>query len=116
MEALLIILYGIAFATIIYYMVHLRPMDSLEKAVTADKALDKADETAWPFTYSFWSSWIGHNGSPSTESVTEDYRIDVGKYGYTGRQDSKKFKQVFGNGYGFTGYGGNYGGGGSRYR
>lgn len=114
----LIIIYGIAFVTIIYYMVQLKPMHTaLETAVTADTEYprDAVSSIVWPWSitsYSFWPSWIGHDGS---SSVIEHYRKDNGKYGYTGRQDTIKQKQLFGNGYGFAGFGGNYGGGGSHY-
>jgi hypothetical protein len=128
MEIILVLIYGIAFAAIIYYMVQLKPMYSpMEKAVSADTESprdDVAAQVAWPWSitsYSFWPAWFKGDGSPLkddgsvTKDVKEDYRYEVGKYGYTGRQDSNKYKQVFGNGYGEKGHGGTYSGGGSSY-
>jgi hypothetical protein len=117
MEIILALIYGIAFAAIIYYMVQLKPMYSpMEKATTAgtEYPRDLTAQIIWPWSitsYSFWPSWLASDGSPANE----EYRIQPGKYGYTGRQNSVKFKQVFGNGYGYKGYGGNYSGGSSSY-
>lgn len=124
MELILIILYSIAFAAIVYYMIQLSPMYSpMEKAVTADTEhlQDMVTTLAWPWSitsYSFWPSWFKSDGS----LVTEDYHYveykgnkHSGGYGYTGRQNAQKQKSFEGDHYGWDMDGGNYCGSGYGY-
>lgn len=69
METLLILIYGIAFVAIIYYMIGLRPIDApLKPLKKTDIQVVSADTTeAWPWTltqYTFWNHWL-MNGNPN---------------------------------------------------
>lgn len=68
METLLILIYGIAFVAIIYYMIGLRPIDApLKQLKKTDIQVVSAEESAWPWTltqHTFWNHWLT-NGSPN---------------------------------------------------
>jgi hypothetical protein len=121
MEIILILIYGIAIAAIIYYMIQLKPMYSpMEKAVTADTEYprDITAQLVWPWSitsYSFWPSWFHTDGSPVKENYDyTEYRGNRhgGGYGFTGRQNPTTFKSFEGDHYGWDLDGGNYCGGG----
>jgi hypothetical protein len=67
METLLILIYGIAFVAIIYYMIGLRPIDApLKKTdIQVVSAEESVDAWPWPLTqYTFWNHWL-MNGNPN---------------------------------------------------
>lgn len=118
MELIPIILYSVAFAAIVYYMIQLKPVLSpMEKAVATDTEYrtDMPTALSWPWSitsYSFWPSWLKPDGSP----VLEDYHYveykgnkHGGGYGYTGRQNAQKQKTFEGDHYGWDMDGGMYG-------
>jgi len=91
MESFLVLLYGIAFVVVIYYMIQLTPKPGSKEAVIMieDSAQDLSQD-AWPWSitkYSFWPHWFnkegfGHPGHPN------DFGHEGG-YGYTGRGDPR---------------------------
>jgi hypothetical protein len=68
METLLILIYGIAFVAIIYYMIGLQPIDApLKPLKKTDIQVVSAEEPTWPWTltqHTFWNHWFT-NGSPN---------------------------------------------------
>jgi len=66
---LLILIYGIAFIAIIYYMTNLTPMNKVPMKKTDIKVVS-AGEPAWPWTtqHSFWNHWFT-NGFPSENCI-----------------------------------------------
>jgi len=123
MEALFIVIYGVAFALIVYYMIQLKPVymmksKSIEEATTADTEYPRDAEAnlVWPWSitsYSFWPEWMTEEYK---NKRLKEYKGNkhCGGYGYTGRQDAIKQKSFEGDHYGWDGEGGNYGGGGTR--
>jgi len=114
MELFLIIIYGIAFIAIIYYMIQLKPNDSkLNKAVISAEPIE---HNLWPWSitkYSFWSHWFdksdgyGYSGHGAIDGHGSGY-------GYTGRQPATS-NSFEGDHYGWDLDGGNYSGSGYGY-
>ena len=120
MEYLLVLIYGAAFAAILYYMIQLKPLhsanDELEKATTA---VEQPKSWPWQITsYSFWPQWMSVRGTKKVQE--EGYGYDDhgqvmghgGGYGYTGREVPIKSCSFEGDGQGYDMNGGSYGGGG----
>ena len=123
MESFLVLLYGVVFVAVIYYMMHLKSKPGPKEAVitvedaskdtsTKDSVQDFAKASAkdlWPWSitkYSFWPQWFnkdgfGHPGHPN------DFGSEGG-YGYTGRQDPRWDCSFEGDGYGKSMLGGNF--------
>ena len=85
---LLILIYGVAFIAIIYYMIGLRPIDTPLKKTDIQVV---STEPAWPWTltqHSFWNHWFT-NGSPNEEWTQKNSfkKHRLGGYGYTGRNN-----------------------------
>ena len=118
MEYLLILIYGIAFAAILYYMIQLKPMhSSISELTKATTAVDVTPHWPWQITsYSFWPQWMNMGSKKVTEEYGYDDHGEVmgygGGYGYTGREDSIKNCSFEGDGQGYTMNGGSYGGAG----
>lgn len=116
MESFLVLLYGIAFVAVIYYMMHLKSKSgpkeaviTVEDASTKDAAKESSKDL-WPWSitkYSFWPQWFnnkdgfGHPGHPN------DFGHEGG-YGYTGRQDPRWDCSFEGDGQGKDMLGGNF--------
>ena len=107
MESFLVLLYGIAFVVVIYYMMHLTAKPGLKEAVIT---IEDASKDLWPWLitkYSFWPQWFnnkdgfGHPGHPN------DFGHEGG-YGYTGRQDPRWDCSFEGDGQGKDMLGGNF--------
>ena len=115
MESFLVLLYGVAFVAVIYYMMHLKSKPGPKEAVITveDASFDASTkDTAkdlWPWSitkYSFWPQWFnkdgfGHPGHPN------DFGHEGG-YGYTGRQDPRWDCSFEGDGQGKDMLGGNF--------
>jgi len=122
MESFLVLLYGVAFVAVIYYMMHLKSKPGPKEAVITveDASFDastkdasqnsaKASKDLWPWSitkYSFWPQWFnkdgfGHPGHPN------DFGHEGG-YGYTGRQDPRWDCSFEGDGQGKDMLGGNF--------
>ena len=92
MESFLILLYGIAFVAVIYYMTQLKTKYGPKEAVITvhDSSIEESPaQDTWPWSitkYSFWPQWFkegfGHPGHPN------DFGHEGG-YGYSGRQDPR---------------------------
>jgi len=124
MEALFIVIYGVAFALIIYYMIQLKPLymmksNSIEEATTANAEYprDMHANLVWPWsitTYSFWPQWMDEHYKENLKKSEYKGNQHGGGYGYTGRQNAKEMKSFEGDHYGWDLEGGNYCGGGTR--
>ena len=129
MESFLVLLYGVAFVVVIYYMMQLTAKPGPKEAVItvedastndastndastndASKDASKASKDLWPWSitkYSFWPQWFnnkdgfGHPGHPN------DFGHEGG-YGYTGRQDPRWDCSFEGDGQGKDMLGGNF--------
>jgi len=109
MESFLVLLYGIAFIVVIYYMTQLKPKSGPKEAViTVQNPSQNPAQDLWPWSitkYSFWPQWFkegfGHPGHPN------DFGTEGG-YGYTGRQDPRWDCSFEGDGYGKSEIGGNF--------
>jgi len=115
MDNFLILIYGIAFAAILYYVINLT---SVYTSANADNT--ESRRSVWPWsitTYSYWPQWMS---SYDSVKLKEEYgytghgsvRGYSGGYGYSGRQDSTYDCSFEGDGQGYTMHGGSYGGGG----
>ena len=106
MESFLVLLYGIAFVAVIYYMMHLTAKPGPKEAVIT---VQESAKDLWPWSitkYSFWPQWFnkdgfGHPGHPN------DFGHEGG-YGYTGRQDPRWDCSFEGDGQGKDMLGGNF--------
>lgn len=119
MESFLVLLYGVAFVAVIYYMMHLKskpgPKEAVitvEDASTKDSVQDSAKASAkdlWPWSitkYSFWPQWFNKDGF-GHPSHPNDFGHEGG-YGYTGRQDPRWDCSFEGDGQGKDMLGGNF--------
>jgi hypothetical protein len=106
MESFIVLLYGIAFIAVIYYMTHLKTKSGPKEAVIT---VQNSSQESWPWSitkYSFWPQWFnkdgfGHPGHPN------DFGHEGG-YGYTGRQDPRWDCSFEGDGQGKDMLGGNF--------
>ena len=107
MESFLVLLYGIAFVAVIYYMMHLT---AKKKAViTVQDSAKDATKDLWPWSitkYSFWPQWFNKDGF-SHPGHPNDFGHEGG-YGYTGRQDPRWDCSFEGDGQGKDILGGNF--------
>ena len=109
MESILVLLYGIAFVAIIYYMTQLKLSNGPNDAIITVQNDSSAQDSSWPWSitkYSFWPQWFnkdgfGHPGHPN------DFGHEGG-YGYTGRQDPRWDCSFEGDGQGKDMLGGNF--------
>ena len=119
MESFLVLLYGVAFVAVIYYMMHLKSKPGPKEAVitvedasfdaSKDASTKESAKDLWPWSitkYSFWPQWFnkdgfGHPGHPN------DFGHEGG-YGYTGRQDPRWDCSFEGDGQGKDMLGGNF--------
>ena len=110
MESFLVLLYGIAFVVVIYYMMHLTAKPGLKEAViTVEDASKDAAKDLWPWSitkYSFWPQWFNKDGF-SHPGHPNDFGHEGG-YGYTGRQDPRWDCSFEGDGQGKDMLGGNF--------
>ena len=119
MDAILAIIYGIAFLAIIYYMIQLNPNPNKSTNI-----LNQSRNWPWSITkYSFWNEWMDDNQTEYYNDDDEEYKQlheyrgnqHGGGYGYTGRQNPEKMKSFEGDHYGWDLEGGNYCGSGYGY-
>jgi len=115
MDNFLILIYGVAFAAILYYVINLK---SVHPSANADNTESRGSVWPWSITtYSYWPQWMSSHDSVK---INETYGYDDhgsvmghgGGYGYTGRQNSIFDCSFEGDGQGYDMNGGSYGGGG----
>lgn len=111
MESFLIVIYGIAFVLILYYVIQLKYVKPLP---LANATISVSTETVWPWSITkpnFWSQWFDKkDGYPVPQSPGH-----ASGYGYTGRQKASEMKSFEGDHYGWDVDGGNYCGSGYGY-
>lgn len=96
MESLFIVIYGVAFVFILYYLIQLnyaKPLPNATISVRADNVWP------WPITKpNFWTEWF----DKKSEYTHPGYRhapAHQSGYGYTGRQRPTETKTFEGNHY-----------------
>jgi len=92
MESFIVLLYGVAFIAVIYYIMYFitKPVSKEAVIIVHNPSIKESLlQDAWPWSitkYSFWPHWFkegfGHPGHPN------DFGHEGG-YGYTGRQDPR---------------------------
>ena len=125
MESFLVLLYGVAFVAVIYYMMQLtaKPgpkeavitvedasFDVSTKDVSTKDALKASSKDLWPWSitkYSFWPQWFNNKDGFSHSGHPNDFGHEGG-YGYTGRQDPRWDCSFEGDGQGKDMLGGNF--------
>lgn len=113
MESFLIVIYGIAFIFIMYYVIQLQYVKPLANAtISVGADVNGTDVWPWPITKpNFWTHWFNEkDGYPVPQSPGHQ-----SGYGYTGRQNASKMKSIEGDHYGWDKDGGNYTGSGYGY-
>ena len=116
MENFLILIYGVAFAAILYYVINLK---SAQPSANTDTTKSRFSAWPWPITtYSYWPQWMSSHDSQHPENEGYGYEGHGkipghgGGYGYTGRQNATYECSFEGDGQGYDMNGGSYGGGG----
>jgi hypothetical protein len=115
MESLFIVIYGVAFVFILYYLIQLNYATPLHYARPLPNATISVHDTnvwPWPITkHTFWEHWFDKkDGYPVPKSPGHQ-----SGYGYSGRQKATEMKSFEGDHYGWDLDGGNYCGSGYGY-